>query len=620
MYSRTPSTTGRLARRALRRGARSVAALTALTAVAIVVPAREAGAQTAGGAGIDAPVGLGPPAMGVDITNDGVVGEAGNRTVGTPPYYDNTRWYTVVGDGSVYFVAMRQDIVADDWDGGNATLELWVANGNGTYTLFYEGHNTYHGGGWLFAGDLALAGGTTYYLAVGSVDVSDNGGIDVAFDDFDPGVMTTTALGSTPASPTMDDTLTLTATVGGVTNGGTVQFLDDGAAIAGAEAVAVTGGTASFDITDPTVGAHSYSAVYSGGGGYARSVTSTGHAVSVAATAPDAPTNAAATAGDAEAGITWDAPADDGGSAITAYTVACASATPGDCSGISDVTTLDGATTTATVTGLTNGTTYTFTVAATNGAGTSPASTATPAVTPAAGPGPPTTKTPQTIAFGTLPEVLLLGQAPLEVPVSATSGLAVSIAASGACTASAGRVVPSSVGTCTIVANQAGGTTYAAAPETVASLPVAAASDTTLVVGSSLGGRADGAPITYRATGLMPGTPVTLTLFSAPVRLASVTVPARGSVIINTAIPSGVDPGAHELVASGTAADGTPRTDTLALEIAADRALVRIGNDALPTLAATGSEAVRLVPFALAAIVAGAWLTTLARRRDRAAS
>src|SRR5205823_8968187 len=99
---------------------------------------------------------------------------------------------------------------------------------------------------------------------------------------------------------------------------------------------------------------------------------------------PGAPTNVSAAAGNAQAAVSWTAPAPNGSGTITGYTVTAA---PG---GATATTT--GATT-ATVTGLTNGTAYTFTVTATNAIGTGPASAASAPVTPATVPGSPTAAT-----------------------------------------------------------------------------------------------------------------------------------------------------------------------------------------------------------------------------------
>ena len=101
-----------------------------------------------------------------------------------------------------------------------------------------------------------------------------------------------------------------------------------------------------------------------------------------APTEPSAPTGVTATAGNEKATVTWTAPS-NGGSAITKYTI-----TPYIESKPQPVTTVTGnpPETSATITGLTNGTTYTFRVTATNAIGTGPASLPSNAVTPASTP------------------------------------------------------------------------------------------------------------------------------------------------------------------------------------------------------------------------------------------
>ncbi len=97
-----------------------------------------------------------------------------------------------------------------------------------------------------------------------------------------------------------------------------------------------------------------------------------------AATVPGSPTGVSATPGDASAQVSWTVPS-DGGSAITSYTV-----TPYIGSTAQTPTTVSGTVSdpSVTVNGLTNGTTYTFKVSATNAVGTGPASASSNAVTP----------------------------------------------------------------------------------------------------------------------------------------------------------------------------------------------------------------------------------------------
>ena len=90
---------------------------------------------------------------------------------------------------------------------------------------------------------------------------------------------------------------------------------------------------------------------------------------------PDAPIISSVTTGNTQASISFTAPANTGGSTITSYT---ATSNPGGISG----TISQAGSGSITVTGLTNGTAYTFTVTATNNVGTSAASTPSASVRP----------------------------------------------------------------------------------------------------------------------------------------------------------------------------------------------------------------------------------------------
>ena len=143
--------------------------------------------------------------------------------------------------------------------------------------------------------------------------------------------------------------------------------------------------TSALSVTVPgAVASGTYGLTIIGASGTLTRTASVSLVKQAAATAPSAPTNVAATAGNTQATVSFSAPASDGGSPITSYTV---TSTPGNL-------TATGASSPITVTGLTNGTPYTFTVHATNAAGPGPESSASNSVTPT---------TPLTITTTTLP-------------------------------------------------------------------------------------------------------------------------------------------------------------------------------------------------------------------------
>ena len=148
------------------------------------------------------------------------------------------------------------------------------------------------------------------------------------------------------------------------------------------------------------------------------------------AAAPAAPTTTVATRGDGQVSVTFTAPADNG-SPITGYT-----ATAYD--GANPVSSGQCSQSPCTITGLTNGTSYTVRVSATNALGTGPQSGSSNTVTPATTPAAPTGLTltrgngSATVAF-TAPTVD--GGSPiLNYTVTASPGGATAVCASSPCT------------------------------------------------------------------------------------------------------------------------------------------------------------------------------------------
>jgi hypothetical protein len=161
---------------------------------------------------------------------------------------------------------------------------------------------------------------------------------------------------------------------------------------------------------------------------------------------PTAPSNLQATSVSAsEIDLAWNAATDDVG--VTGYQIfRNGSATP--------IASVGGTATSYSDTGLSAGTTYSYTVKAVDAAGNVSAASAPATAT--------TPKLNQTITFGPLPNKKF-GDPDFSVSATASSGLPVSFAASGRCTVSGSTVHLTGPGSCTIAASQPGNASYNAA-------------------------------------------------------------------------------------------------------------------------------------------------------------
>ncbi|MBQ1783816.1 MAG: fibronectin type III domain-containing protein [Gammaproteobacteria bacterium] len=273
--------------------------------------------------------------------------------------------------------------------------------------------------------------------------------------------------------------------------------------------------TSAGTLTFVTAGSCTINADQAGNGSYL-AATQVSRSFTVNAVVPGAPTIGTATAGDTQATISFSAPASTGGATISGYTV---TASPGGL-------TATGSASPLTVSGLTNGTSYTFSVTATNSAGTGTASASSAAVVP---------KGAQTITF-TNPSSQLMGSTPT-LTASASSGLTpvFSSATSSVCTVtSGGELTPVAVGSCTINVDQAGNASYLAAPTIsqtfaiAASLPgaptavVATAADASASVAFNAPADTGGAAISgYRVTAAPGG--LTATGSASPLTVTGLT-------------------------------------------------------------------------------------------------
>ncbi|WP_430458216.1 Ig-like domain-containing protein [Rheinheimera sp.] len=245
------------------------------------------------------------------------------------------------------------------------------------------------------------------------------------------------------------------------------------------------------------------------------------HTFNVNPIAPDAPTIGTATAGNTQATVTFSAPASTGGAPVLAggYTV---TANPGGATGTGSASPI-------TVTGLTNGVTYTFTATAANSAGPSAASAPSNAITPAA-PQTITFNTPGAQTFGATPTLMASSSAGVgyNVTFTSTTPLVCTVTSSGVLTFV-------SAGTCTINANQAGDSAFLPAaqvsrsflvnpiPPTVPTSVVATAGDTQASVAFAPPANSGGTNITGYVVSVTPADAGPVTGTSSPIVVTGLT-------------------------------------------------------------------------------------------------
>lgn len=195
--------------------------------------------------------------------------------------------------------------------------------------------------------------------------------------------------------------------------------------------------------------------------------------VSVAAqTVPGQPTSLSGIAGAGQATLNWVSPTDNGGASIITYRIEYSS------NGGSNWTEYqhpNSSSTSLTVTGLNNGTSYIFRVAATNSVGTGTFSSNSATVNLVA---------PLSLSFGSRPVGVVLGEPAGTHYVTATTsplntGQTVFASATPlicAVNSSSGSLTFLAIGTCTITANNSGTANYSAAPLQTQNIPVSSGS------------------------------------------------------------------------------------------------------------------------------------------------
>ncbi|UJF23052.1 Ig-like domain-containing protein [Shewanella sp. OMA3-2] len=365
-----------------------------------------------------------------------------------------------------------------------------------------------------------LTNGTAYTFSVTAISAAGTSGASSASNSVTP-IAPQTITFTNPGTQSFGASPTLTATA---SSGLVPSFISSTTAVC----TITTGGALTF----VTTGSCTINANQAGNAAFspAAQVSQT---FAVNAVAADAPMIGTATAGDTQATVSFSAPVSNGGAAITGYTV---TSSPGGL-------TVSGAGSPIVVTGLTNGTAYTFSVTAISAAGTSGASSASNSVTPIA---------PQTITF-TNPGAQSFGASPT-LTATASSGLVPSFTAAttAVCTVTTGGALTfASTGTCTINVDQAGNAAFSPATQVSQTFAVNAVAADAPMIGLATAGDTE-ATISFAASANNGGSAITgYTVTSSP---GGLTVSGAGSPIVVTGLTNGT---AYTFTVTATSAAGT---------------------------------------------------------------
>jgi hypothetical protein len=289
------------------------------------------------------------------------VPDAPTSVAGTPGASQvSLSWSAPANNGGA---AITDYIVESSLDGTN-----WVVFADGTSTS-------------TFATVTGLTNGTPYTFRVSATNEAGTGATSTASSSITPRTVpdAPTSVVGTPGNVSVALTWSAPANNGGaaITDYIIESSLDGTNWVVFADGASTSASATVTGLTNGTAYTFRVSATNAVGTG----VVSTVSASVTPRTVPNAPTNVVGTLGDTQVALTWSAPANNGGAAITDYLIEYHN-------GSSWATFTDGTSTSAStiVTGLTNGTAYTFRVSATNAAGTGAASTVSGSVTPIGAP------------------------------------------------------------------------------------------------------------------------------------------------------------------------------------------------------------------------------------------